>query len=218
MQGALSLDLPFAAALTQLHACARLTMAAAHPRNAPGPFYVVDGCCLSCAVWTSVAPDLFAFDDNHCYVKQQPRSQVELDRMLVALWAAEVSCIRYRGHAPAIFERLGAMGQPELCDSPPPEEIPVVLRNHVAFDSADHHPRALGEAVEDFRSFFVRSSAHKLRSPAYAIWSRRLGSNSHGLGTITIVYASRALITMGAAFSCLIHRPPLLRVAAFPIS
>jgi len=135
-----------------------------HPKNAPGPFYVVDGCCMSCAVWTAVAPDLFAFDDNHCYVRQQPRTRAEMDRMAVALWSAEVSCIRYRGNDPAIFERLGAMGEPDLCDSPPAEGIPAFLRNHVAFDAAEHRPNAVEEAVADFRSFLLKSNKHSFRT------------------------------------------------------
>lgn len=144
-----------------------------HPKNAPGPFCVVDGCCLSCAVWTSVAPNLFAFDDSHCYVKRQPHTLMEMDQMLVALWAAEVSCIRYRGNDPAIFERLGAMGKPELCDSPPPKGIPVVLRNHVVLESVDPSFHGPAEAVADFRSYFLEKNAflqsdvRKFRSPAH---------------------------------------------------
>src|SRR5262245_32288205 len=52
-----------------------------HPKNAAGPFYVVNGCCTACGVPTSIAPELFEFDSaDHCYVKRQPASDTEWRR------------------------------------------------------------------------------------------------------------------------------------------
>jgi len=71
------------------------------------------------------------------------------------MWGAEFDCIRYRGHDSDVFERLGAIGKPHLCDFPPAEGIAVVLRNHVAFASVDRSSVVLEEVVEDFRSFWM---------------------------------------------------------------
>ena len=38
--------------------------------------------------------------------------------MLQAMWGAELDRIRYRGRDSDVFQRLGAMGKPHLCDSP----------------------------------------------------------------------------------------------------
>ena len=52
-----------------------------HPKNVPGPLYVLDGCCTACGVPTSIAPELFEFDSrDHCYVKRQPDSDGEMEK------------------------------------------------------------------------------------------------------------------------------------------
>jgi hypothetical protein len=147
-----------------------------HPKNVPGDFYVEDGCCTACGIPEGEAPDHFTFaDDGQCYVKRQPCTTAETNRMLNAMWASEMKCIRYRGSDPAIFARLGAMGEPDLCDFPPSDGIPIVLRNHVAFGSIDQRPVGIEEAVADFRSYWMNDCApnfpnfpalrHKFRGP-----------------------------------------------------
>ena len=76
-----------------------MTTFIAHSENAPGDFYVEDGCCLTCAVPFTVAPDLFAWTKEgceQCIVCKQPRTPGEMDRMLLALKVADVGCIRYK--------------------------------------------------------------------------------------------------------------------------
>src|SRR5215468_9131677 len=137
-----------------------------HPKNVPGPFYVEDGCCTACGIPGGEAPDHFTFDeDGQCYVRKQPCTQQETDRMLKAMWGAELDCIRYRGRESDVFQRLGAMGKPHLCDFPPAEGISVVLRNHVAFVNIDGGSVVLEEAVEDFRSFWMQGEMHTMRGP-----------------------------------------------------
>jgi len=107
-----------------------------HPRNAPGPFYVVNGCCMACDVPVSEAPDLFTYDaSNHCYVKRQPCTKDELDRTLRAAWAAELGCIRYRGNDAEVLRRFAEFGSQDLCDVPPPADIGPVVRDRVTFDT-----------------------------------------------------------------------------------
>jgi len=87
-----------------------------HPANVPGPFYVEDGCCISCGVWEEQAPDLLAwFEDkregySHCYVAKQPETDVELERMIWAMDVAEVDCIRVHNCRPDWAARLIAAG------------------------------------------------------------------------------------------------------------
>jgi hypothetical protein len=95
-----------------------------HPANVPGPFYVQDGCCISCGVWEDVAPDLLAWLPNskvpHCYVARQPETDAEFGRMMQAMQVGEVDCIRVHGCRPHWAERLRLAGLGHHID--PPEE------------------------------------------------------------------------------------------------
>jgi hypothetical protein len=91
-----------------------------HPANAPGDYFVEDGCCLSCDVPFHYAPDLFAwFTDPrggvHCYVKKQPETAVEADRMFEVIRQAEAGCIMYRGSDRAAQRRLVEAGEGPIC-------------------------------------------------------------------------------------------------------
>ncbi|MES2945756.1 MAG: hypothetical protein V4772_23050 [Pseudomonadota bacterium] len=89
-----------------------------HQANAPGDFYVEDGCCTSCNMPFTVAPDLFASDpDGHCYVSKQPADPGEVYRMVQAFSVQEVGCIRYKGKNRVIKIQLIATGEGNQCDS-----------------------------------------------------------------------------------------------------
>jgi len=97
-----------------------------HPANVPGDFYVEDGCCTLCDVPFSEAPELFAYWPNadmpqHCFVKRQPQSAAELDRMVMVIQCAELQCIHYRGHDRTIQMRLLQIGEGLACDNLPSE-------------------------------------------------------------------------------------------------
>ena len=65
-----------------------------HPLNTAGSFYVEDGCCTSCGMLETVAPELFGWsNDQHCFVKKQPQTPPELDNMLEAFIVADLDCI-----------------------------------------------------------------------------------------------------------------------------
>jgi hypothetical protein len=127
-----------------------------HPMNVPGPFYVVHGCCTACDVPFAEAPGLFAYDGkNHCFVKRQPGTKEELNRMMRAAWAAELQCIRYRGQEAEVLRRFGELGDPHLCDVAPPASIQPVFRNYVTFDAASSDgepitPRDLALAFQEY--------------------------------------------------------------------
>jgi hypothetical protein len=120
-----------------------------HPKNAAGPFYVLNGCCTACGVPTAIAPELFEFDStDHCYVKRQPSSNAEMEKALHVLRGQELGCVRYRGTDEAILRRLAEAGEADQCDHPPPG-VDVVLRNVVTFvisgsrNVSDDAPRLL---------------------------------------------------------------------------
>jgi len=111
-------------------------MAKAHPSNAPGPFYVEEGCCIACAVPHQIAPDLFGWTegDTHCFVRRQPADPAETDAMVRALWSGEVDCIRYRGADPALLKRIAELGSADLCDVQP-GRTRLRVRDRVVFRS-----------------------------------------------------------------------------------
>lgn len=108
---------------------------APHPKNAPGPFYVVQGCCTACMVPHEMAPTLMGFDeaDGHCFFSRQPDDEEGLYRAVRAVWSSELECLRYGGHSPEVLRRLAEIGAAEACDHPPPQGSGLVLRNHVTF-------------------------------------------------------------------------------------
>lgn len=125
-------------------------MAKVHSENAPGPFYVEEGCCLSCGVPIDVAPQNFdwARDGSHCIVKCQPETPGELDGVIVAICRAEVDCIRYRGDDREIARRIAESGHGDSCDTPL-AGTRAKLRSRVVFTSSrpDDSPEALAERL-----------------------------------------------------------------------
>lgn len=105
---------------------ARVAKQIPHPANVPGHFYVEDGCCTMCEVPFTDAPDLFGTVQDpkgylHCYVKRQPETADELDRMITSIRHAELECIRYRGNDRLIQLRLVEMGERGVCDNLSPD-------------------------------------------------------------------------------------------------
>jgi hypothetical protein len=90
------------------------------PENAPGDFYVEDGCCLSCGMPTTEAPELFAYSESgHCFVKKQPTTPREVYQMTQAFAVQDVGCIRYKGSNRVVMMRLVGIGEGEQCDNLP---------------------------------------------------------------------------------------------------
>jgi hypothetical protein len=89
-----------------------------HAMNVPGDFYVEAGCCTSCVVPFQEAPGHFDLDGTgHCYICQQPSTAEAVDGMVRAVWASEVSCIRYSGTDPEILRKLSDLNEEAQCDS-----------------------------------------------------------------------------------------------------
>jgi 4Fe-4S single cluster domain of Ferredoxin I len=140
----------------------------AHPRNAPGSFYVVNDCCAACGVPHATAPDHFADSaDGSCYVTRQPESPDELERMLRVIRGQDLGCIRYRGTDPQILRRLGDADSADQCDAPLPRGFVPVLRNHVSFAAMDpvaHIWRAV-QILEDFAEYLRRRPSKYRMTP-----------------------------------------------------
>ncbi len=129
-----------------------------HPKNVTGPFYVVNGCCTACDVPMIEAPELFAYDDNHCFVKRQPETADEFNHAFRAVHAAELECIRYRGDDSNLLRRFAELGESHLCDVAPSADISPVFRNHVAFEGIPDQCVTLTARllIEAFMEFLLR--------------------------------------------------------------
>ena len=78
------------------------------PKNAPGPFYVVNDQCITCMAPEYEAPDLMGFDEeaNHCYFKKQPSTPEELGRAARAVWASCCGAVKYGGDDPKVKRKI----------------------------------------------------------------------------------------------------------------
>lgn len=135
-----------------------------HRLNVVGSFYVEDACCTSCGVPDSIAPELFGEADDSCFVKRQPQTASEVDRMLRAMITADLGCIRYSGADDAIIRRLAESGEGVLADTPPPTDIVPSKRDHVGLiASRQLTPRALADAFVEHLQALPMPERFKVR-------------------------------------------------------
>jgi hypothetical protein len=119
-----------------------------HRSNVPGDYFVEDACCMMCEVPLTAAPDLFGVSLDptgcpHCFVKKQPETADEHDRMFLAIRRAEAGCIRYRGRGRATQQRLVEAGEGPAC-----VDLPAELQRRsdeviAALEQQRRWPRAL---------------------------------------------------------------------------
>src|SRR5580765_5269665 len=83
-----------------------------YPKNSPGPFFVINGECITCLAPEHQAPDLMGFDkeNNHCFFKKQPSTPEELDRAQKAVMVSCCDAVQYGGDDPAVKHRMGTLG------------------------------------------------------------------------------------------------------------
>jgi hypothetical protein len=88
----------------------------AHPKNAPGGFYVVNTECITCGYPHVLAPELMEWELDseghpiHCFFRKQPETMLEV---LHAVKAVEGSCcgaIRYHGSDAETIKMLKEAG------------------------------------------------------------------------------------------------------------
>ncbi len=71
-----------------------------YPQNVPGKIYVDDS-CIACDACVTAAPENFMIleDEGHAYVKKQPGSSEEEDRVREAMEGCPVEAIGNDGEA-----------------------------------------------------------------------------------------------------------------------
>ena len=98
------------------------------PDSVPGPFYVVKGLCILCALPPETAPQNIEWDEqfqregcsgrpNHCRVSRQPETAAEVESLVDAAIGSCVEAIRYCGTDPEILARFRERGYAKLCDA-----------------------------------------------------------------------------------------------------
>jgi hypothetical protein len=180
-----------------------------HPKNAPGDFYVEDGCCMSCGVADATAPELFAWDDNHCFVARQPVTAREFENMLEAMRVAEVECVRYRGQAPDIVRSVVEYGQGHLLDVAPPSHLREVVRSHVTFDlTSEFSGQPTVQGVAENLESFLRETYPRMNSKIVGV---RMASGvvSLACGWAEDLHPIEVLWSQRADASCLIRHSPV---------
>ena len=77
-------------------------------KNAPGPFYVGDGECITCLAPEHAAPDLIGFDEeaNHCFFKKQPSTSEEYEHAMQAVWVSCCAAVRYSSDDPEVLYQI----------------------------------------------------------------------------------------------------------------
>ena len=78
-----------------------------YPENVDGDFYVEKDCCTMCGLPGVIAPELFKDKgDEYCYIKKQPCTKEETEKMIEIVNDAEFDCIRYCGYNKKILSEL----------------------------------------------------------------------------------------------------------------
>ncbi len=148
-----------------------------YPKNAPGDFYVEDGCCMTCMVPEIYAPNLMGFDESntHCFVNKQPTDEREVYQIIKAAWAAEVGCIRYGGRDRQVLRRLAEAGVSESCDNKAlVRAITPLLRNHVTFECSETLSET--EIAGRFKEYILSQNAVSNRYKASKITKDKSGA------------------------------------------
>ena len=108
-----------------------------HNHNVDGPFYVVDGECLSCGAPELHAPELMSHDSHgHCFFARQPSSPHETNEAIESTWASCCGALRYGGTDDGILIRLAELGLAEQCDFRLKQEPKRRERTCVSFEFA----------------------------------------------------------------------------------
>jgi hypothetical protein len=88
-----------------------------HRQNADGPFYVVNGECISCGAPEMHAPTLMSHDTHgHCFFARQPTSADETNEAIKSTWASCCGALRYSGTHRETLIRLAELGLAQQCD------------------------------------------------------------------------------------------------------
>ncbi len=120
-----------------------------HHHNVDGPFYVVNGECMSCGAPEMHAANLMSHDSRgHCFFTRQPASSEETNEAIESTWASCCGALRYGGTDDGILIRLAELGLAEQCDFRMKEEPQACARTCVSFEFASQSNTAGANAKE----------------------------------------------------------------------
>lgn len=95
--------------------------------NAPGPFYVIKGICILCAVPPETAPQNIKWDEayqsgctdcpTNCRIAKQPETPREIEQVIAAVRDSCIEAIRYCGTDPVVIARFQELGMGGYCDA-----------------------------------------------------------------------------------------------------
>jgi hypothetical protein len=130
-----------------------------HSENSDGPFYVVNGECISCGAPEIHAPTLISHDaQGHCFFARQPVSPEETNDAIKSTWASCCGALRYSGTHRETLIRLAELGLGAQCDfrlndEPQPLAISCVSFEFGERETADArvaNSRQISEYLESF--------------------------------------------------------------------
>jgi hypothetical protein len=106
-----------------------------HRQNVDGPFYVVNGECMSCGAPEMHSPGLMSHDTTgHCFFTRQPNTAEETNQALVSTWASCCGALRYGGKDRETLIRLAELGLAEQSDFRLKDEPEPLTRSSVSFE------------------------------------------------------------------------------------
>ena len=118
-------------------------------KNVAGDFYVEEGCCITCAVPMTEAPEFFEMDEEQCYIVKQPSSAEETAYLLDVIRTQEAGCIRYAGKDLAIIQRMFEGGDGDSCDDPIASTyVRTVVRVNFPAETSHHFLQALAAVAQ----------------------------------------------------------------------
>jgi hypothetical protein len=120
-----------------------------HHCNVDGPFYVMNGECMSCGAPEMHAPKLMFHDSHgHCFFNRQPASPHEINEAIESTWASCCGALRYGGTDDGILIRLAELGLAEQCDFRLKQEPKPRARTCVSFEFAGQSKTVAASARE----------------------------------------------------------------------
>ncbi len=136
-----------------------------HRHSVDGPFYVVNGECMSCGAPEMHSPSLMSHDaTGHCFFTLQPTTAEETNQALVSTWASCCGAVRYGGKDRETLIRLAEMGLAEQCDFRLKDEPEPLTRSSVIFEFGDSDTTTTGAAnvqvITKYLAGFLEKPGH----------------------------------------------------------
>jgi len=126
-----------------------------HHDNVDGPFYVVNGECMSCGAPEIHAPNLMSHDSHgHCFFTRQPASPHETNEAIESTWASCCGALRYGGTDDGTLIRLAELGLAERCDFRLKQEPKPRARTCVSFEFAVQ-PKTMAASAKEITAYLA---------------------------------------------------------------